>query len=96
MAAFLLFWVGRLGTYPTTSALRVRGLGIGGFVPSDAYDAGYWLERAFEARRQAEEMTHPPAKREMLLIAAGYELLAQHAEERSRRPQVTWVRRSRS
>jgi len=28
-------------------------------------------------------MTHPPAKREMLLIAAGYQRLAQHAEDQT-------------
>ena len=64
---------------------------------SGNYDASYWLDRAEEARRQAEEMTHPPAKREMLVIAAGYERLAQHAEERTRRLQpVKWVRWLRS
>ena len=61
------------------------------------YDAKHWLDRAEEARRQADELTHPPARREMLLIAAGYERLAQHAEERTRRPQlVKWVRWPRS
>jgi hypothetical protein len=54
-------------------------------VPSKTFDAQYWQERAEEARLQAEEMTHPPAKREMLLIAAGYQRLAQHAEERTAR-----------
>jgi hypothetical protein len=39
-------------------------------VPSKLFDAEYWLDAAEEARKQAEEMTHPPAKREMLLIAA--------------------------
>jgi hypothetical protein len=54
-------------------------------VPSKAKvrDAQYWLDRAEEAWVQAEEMTHPPAKREMLQIAAGYRRLAQHADERT-------------
>lgn len=47
------------------------------------YDAQYWLARAEEARRQAERMTVVAARREMLAIAAGYERLAQSAEERT-------------
>jgi hypothetical protein len=58
-----------------------RGKGSGESVPSKTADAQYWLDRAEEARLHAEEMTHPPAKREMLQIAAGYQRLAQHAEE---------------
>ena len=60
------------------------GAGLGESVPSEI-DAQHWLDCAEEARLQAEEMTHPPAKREMLLIAAGYQRLAQHAEERTAR-----------
>jgi len=64
---------------------------------SNAYDTQYWLERADEAPRQAEGMTHPPAKRDMLPIAAGYERLTQHAEEQTRRFQLAkWVRWPRS
>jgi hypothetical protein len=51
-------------------------------VPSKVRDADYWLDRAEEAQLQAEEMTHPPAKREMLLVAAKYRRLAQHARQR--------------
>ena len=58
---------------------------MGESVKSKIGDAQYWLDRAEEARLHAEEMTHPPAKREMLLIAAGYQRLAQHAEERTAR-----------
>jgi hypothetical protein len=54
-------------------------------VSSTLPDAQYWLDRASSARNQAEEMTHPPAKREMLLIAAKYRRLAQHAQERTAR-----------
>jgi hypothetical protein len=61
------------------------GAGLGEGVPSKIFDAQYWLDRAEEARLQAEEMTQPAAKREMLLIAAGYRRLAQHAEERTAR-----------
>jgi len=52
-------------------------------LPSKASDAQYWLDRAEEARLQAEDMTHPPAKREMLQVAAGYGRLAQYAQERT-------------
>jgi hypothetical protein len=71
---------------PLTRGLQrqvVRAWGEG--VPSEIFDAQYWLDRAEEARLQAEEMTQPAAKREMLLIAAGYRRLAQHAEERTAR-----------
>jgi hypothetical protein len=47
------------------------------------HDVRYWLARAEDARRQAQEMTHPPAKREMLQVAAGYHRLAKRAEERT-------------
>jgi len=43
------------------------------------------LDRAEEARLQAEEMTNQIAKHEMLQIAAGYRRLAKHAEERTER-----------
>jgi len=43
------------------------------------------LDRAEEARLQAEEMTNQIAKHEMLQIAAGYRWLAKHAEERTAR-----------
>jgi hypothetical protein len=57
-------------------------------VPSAvALDAEYWLGRAEEVRRHAGSMTDPAARRTMLLVAAGYERLAQHAEERTLRPQ---------
>lgn len=39
-------------------------------MPTKVRDAQHWLDRAEEARAQAEEMTHPPAKREMPQIAA--------------------------
>jgi len=56
---------------------------IGGQVPSEVADAQFWLDRAEEAQLQAEELTHPPARREMLMIAAGYRRLAQHAQVRT-------------
>lgn len=52
-------------------------------MPSKTYDAEHWLARAEEARRQAERMTVVAAKREILAIAAAYQRLAQHAEERT-------------
>jgi hypothetical protein len=45
--------------------------------------AQHWLDRAEEARLQAADMTDPQAKREMLMIAAEYQRLAKHAEERA-------------
>ena len=45
-------------------------------------DPAHWRDRAEEARRIAEEMVDPDAKRMMLNIAAGYDRLAQHAETR--------------
>ena len=54
-------------------------------MPSKAHDVGYLLDRAEEARLQAEEMTNQIAKHEMLQIAAGYRRLAKHAEERTAR-----------
>ena len=55
-------------------------------MPSSGFDAEYWLGRAEEVRRHATTMIDPRVRREMFLIAAGYELLARHAEERTRRP----------
>jgi hypothetical protein len=67
------------------SALRIRDLGRpGDEVPSsgfdaECFDAEYWLGRAEEVRRHATTMIDPRVRREMFLIAAGYELLARHA-----------------
>ena len=46
-------------------------------------DAQYWLGLAQEARLQANQMTHADARREMLTIAAAYEKLAKHVDERT-------------
>jgi hypothetical protein len=54
-------------------------------VQSKLHDAQYWRDRAEEALRNADELTHPPARREMLLIAAGYKRLAEFAEDRTAR-----------
>jgi hypothetical protein len=43
-------------------------------------DADFWRRRADDARRTAEGMCVPAAKREMELIAAAYERIADHAE----------------
>jgi hypothetical protein len=43
-------------------------------------DADFWRKRAEEARATAQAMSTPAAKREMQLIAAAYERLADHAE----------------
>jgi hypothetical protein len=56
---------------------------LGDDVPSKVLDVQYWLDRAEELRLQAAEMTHPSVRREMLQIAAAYQKLAKHAEERT-------------
>ena len=50
--------------------------------------AGYWRERAEEARAQASEMRDPTAKRTLLEIARSYDRLAEQAEyvEKTRVP----------
>jgi hypothetical protein len=40
---------------------------------------GHWLILAADARALAEQMAHSRARRQMLLIARGYEKLAEHA-----------------
>jgi hypothetical protein len=49
-------------------------------MPSATHEPEYWLNRAEEARARARDMGTPEARREMLLIAAGYQCLAEHAE----------------
>ena len=46
------------------------------------HDGDYWRNRAEEARAQAEQMSSPKNKRELLDIAAGYERLAELAEDK--------------
>ena len=43
------------------------------------HDAGYWRNRAEEARAQAAQMSSAEDKRELLGIAAAYERLAELA-----------------
>jgi hypothetical protein len=45
-------------------------------------DAEHWLDRANEARIQAEQMRDPDARRELLHIVAGYIRMAVLATER--------------
>ena len=47
-------------------------------------DPQHWLNRAEEARVQAEQMTSAETKRQMLEIAAGYLKMAENAEARAR------------
>jgi hypothetical protein len=42
--------------------------------------ARHWSDRAEEARMRAADMTDPQAKRQMLMIAAEYRRLAEHAD----------------
>jgi len=44
---------------------------------------GFWQRRADEARSLAESLTHPTAKREILLVAAHFEILAKCMPGRS-------------
>ena len=46
-----------------------------------SYNADHWRERAREARAQAEQMSTPDAKRQLLEIAEAYEELAKLAAE---------------
>jgi hypothetical protein len=48
------------------------------------YDAEHWLARAEEARALARKMVVPEIKRQMLVIALGYERIARHAEEQAK------------
>ena len=43
----------------------------------------FWLERADEARRVAEGLSHSPSKQELLRIAAAYLRMAKTARERA-------------
>jgi ADP-heptose:LPS heptosyltransferase len=52
-------------------------------MPNTNYDAEHWRKRAEEARAQAEQMSTPGAKRQLLEIAASYEQLVKLAEEGS-------------
>jgi hypothetical protein len=74
-------------TWNQSPSTRVQsaGGGYGGSMPSKPPDEREWLERAREARLQADQLTTPDAKRIMLEIAAGYQRLAQYAEERTGR-----------
>ena len=47
-----------------------------------------WRTLALEARTQAEQMTDAEAKRIMLNIAKGYDLLTRHAQIRKRRESI--------
>jgi hypothetical protein len=54
-------------------------------MPSGVDDAKRWRSRPENARSIADEMVDPEARRTMWSIAAGYELLARHAESRKDR-----------
>jgi hypothetical protein len=44
-------------------------------------DTQRWADRAEQTRLQAEEMTNPSLRCQLLQIAAGYRRLAQHANQ---------------
>jgi len=48
-------------------------------------DEDFWQKRADEARSVAESLTHPTAKREMLLVAEHFEMLAKQERKQSAR-----------
>ena len=51
-------------------------------MPSYADDPKRWRDRAEEARIQAEQMSDDDTRRMMLVVAAGYERMAERAETR--------------
>jgi hypothetical protein len=53
-------------------------------VSSILYDSEHWLACANEARALAKRLADPETKRQMLIIALGYERIARHAEEHVR------------
>jgi hypothetical protein len=85
-------WRGLAATpHRRRGSLEGRGFGyeVSSKTTDAQYDAQHWLDRAEEARREAEEMTHPPARREMLLIAAGYRRLAQQVRRADSAQKIT-------
>lgn len=50
-------------------------------MPTRAYTAKDWRDRAEEARARADEIHDPRARQIMLEIAAGYDRLAEMAEK---------------
>jgi hypothetical protein len=58
-------------------------------MPSDVDLEGRWRTLALEARALAAEIANLDAKRIMLSIADGYELLARHAKARKDRQKAT-------
>ena len=69
--------------------VQYAGGGYGGGMPSQPPDERELLERARDARLQAEQLTTPDAKRIMLEIAASYQRLAQYTVERTGRRKVS-------
>jgi hypothetical protein len=55
---------------------------------STLHDAEYWRKRAEEIRVQAEQMSRPEHRRDLLDIATGYEQLAKLAEDKEIRGAV--------
>jgi len=51
----------------------------------EPFSITHWRERAAEARRVAERMDDPEAKRILLEISRGYEQLAERAKRNTRR-----------
>jgi hypothetical protein len=47
-------------------------------------DEAYWLERARDARAEAEQTVHPDSKRILLGIEAAYQRMALQAKARTR------------
>jgi hypothetical protein len=62
-----------------------RSAEFGGHLLPKVLDAQYWMDRAEQTRLQAEEMTDPAVRCQMLQVAAGYRRLAQYAGQRDAR-----------
>ena len=53
-------------------------------MPSILYNSEHWLAYAEEARALADQVADPQTKRQMHIVALGYERIARHAEEQAR------------
>jgi len=60
----------------------VRGIKV---TDEPLQDEDFWRKRADEARRAAESLKHPTAKRELHLIAENFERLAKKAQAAGRK-----------
>jgi len=60
-------------------------MSFGGKSVESQHDAGFWRQRAEDARAVAQTMKSCSERRKMEAIAAAYDRLAEHAERTARR-----------